>query len=370
MNHYPDTIIPEIKLTELIDIDNVRLMMESFYDLTGIPMSLTDCNDTILAGAGWQEICTRFHRTDPRTEVNCIESGTSLIADIPEGEFRLYKCRNGMWDMATPLYFGKLRIGYLFSGQFFFKDEKPDRDFFIQQAAKYNFDVNEYMDAFEKVPRVERSYIEKAEAFFIKLAATLAEIGFNKLKLEKALEDTRVLLATSQQNKFLLEEAQSIAHLGSWELDLKNDKLTWSAEVYRICGIDHLDFDPTFEGFLSVIHPDDKEAVSKAYLRSIYERLESYEIEHRIVRNNTGEIRWVHEKCNHLRDRAGNIVRSVGMVHDITERKRAEIQARELRNKLIKARNHFRRGMFMARRSPQMNTAKIVTGNKKKVNDG
>jgi signal transduction histidine kinase len=56
----------------------------------------------------------------------------------------------------------------------------------------------------------------------------------------------------------------------------------------------------------------------------VREGKDSYEIEHRIVKKNTGEIRIVHEKCEHFRDASGEIVRSVGMVHDITERKLAE----------------------------------------------
>ena len=57
---------------------------------------------------------------------------------------------------------------------------------------------------------------------------------------------------------------------------------------------------------------------------SIKEGRDHYEIEHRIVRKGTGEIRYVFEKCEHIRDATGMIVKSVGMVHDITERKKAE----------------------------------------------
>jgi ligand-binding sensor protein len=274
--HY-NTIVPEIILSELIDIGHVKSMMESFYELTGIPMSLIDMKGNILAGAGWQKVCTNFHRVDPRTEKNCIASDINLTSDIPEGEFRLYKCKNGMWDMATPLFFGKHRIAFLFSGQFFFSDEKIDTDFFIQQASRYNFNSDEYLAALANVPRLERSYIKKAQEFFIKLSATLAELGYNKLKLEKALEDTRVMLSNVTHNSFLLEEAQSIANLGSWQLDLILNRLTWSDEVYRIFGIDALEMEPTYEGFLLSIHPDDRESVENAYSRSIFESKESYQ---------------------------------------------------------------------------------------------
>lgn len=339
---YPDSIVPEIRLSELIDVDNVRSMMESFYSFTGIPMALIDHKGNVLASAGWQVICNKFHRINPITLKNCIESDIRLTAEIPEGEFRLYKCKNGMWDMATPLFFGKHRIGHLFSGQFFFKDEEPDTGFFMKQASKFGFDMKEYIEALEEVPRVERSYIEKSELFFIKLAETLANLGYVRLKLEKALDDTKVLLKNLSHQKFLLEEAQSIAHLGSWELDLRKQRLTWSDEVYRIFGIDPHEFIPSYEGFLSMVHPDDRLLVEAAYSGSVSAGMDTYEIEHRIIREN-GELRWLHEKCRHFRERDGRIVRSVGMVHDITDRKKAEAELLKSREKLISARKLYKR---------------------------
>lgn len=339
---FSDTI-PEIRLSELIDVESVRSMMEGFHSLTGIPMKITDHKGSILASAGWQEICSKFHRANPGTAENCILSGINLTADIRDGEFRLYKCKNGMWDMATPLFFGKSRIGYLFTGQFFFADEEPDTGFFMSQAAKYGFDVEEYIEALKKVPRVERSYIEKSESFFIRLAETLANLGYGRMKLEKALEDTQVLLANLRDNKFLLEEAQSIAHLGSWEYDLRRKRLTWSDEVYRIFGTDPMDFIPSYDGFLERIHPDDREAVSYAYLSSVSSGMDTYETEHRIIRKNNGETRWVREKCNHIKDREGRIVKSIGIVHDITDLRKTEAELIESRKKILCLKDMFKR---------------------------
>ncbi len=84
------------------------------------------------------------------------------------------------------------------------------------------------------------------------------------------------------------------------------------------------EFGATYQAFLDAVHPDDRDAVDGAYSGSLRERRDSYEIEHRVVRKHTGEIRVVHEKCNHIRDESGKIVRSVGMVQDITEQKKAE----------------------------------------------
>ena len=123
-----------------------------------------------------------------------------------------------------------------------------------------------------------------------------------------------------------LKRAQEISHIGSWDLDLTENKLTWSDETYRIFGLQPQEFSATYEAFLEVVHPEDRTMVDAAYTGSVREGKDSYEIEHRIIRKSTGEMRIIHEKCEHFRDASGRIIRSVGMVHDITEQKRAEAE--------------------------------------------
>jgi PAS domain S-box-containing protein len=127
-----------------------------------------------------------------------------------------------------------------------------------------------------------------------------------------------------------LNRAQEIAHLGSWEMDLTRNELIWSDEVYRIFGLAPQEFAATYEAFLAHVHPDDRTAVNEAYSESIREGRDSYEIEHRVVRSDNGEIRFVHEKCRHARDKDGQIIRSLGMVIDITDRKHTEEELRQL----------------------------------------
>jgi formate hydrogenlyase transcriptional activator len=137
-----------------------------------------------------------------------------------------------------------------------------------------------------------------------------------------------------RESGYRLEQAQRIAHLGSWELDLSRNELKWSDEVYRIFGLQPQEFGATYDAFLARIHPDDRAAVDAAYAGSLRDNLDAYETEHRIVRKSTGEIRFVHEKCDHFRDASGRIIRSVGMILDITERKQAEEKLRQLNESL------------------------------------
>ncbi len=162
-----------------------------------------------------------------------------------------------------------------------------------------------------KRPQFRPEDIELMEA-----VTRLVAMAMSRVETERAL----------RENELRLKRSQEIAHLGSWELDVVNDRLTWSDEVYRIFGLRPQEFDATYEAFLERVHPDDRAAVDAAYSGSIREGRDTYEIEHRVLRRSSGEIRYVHEKCEHFRDAAGKIIRSVGMVHDITERKHAAEQ--------------------------------------------
>ncbi len=126
----PEGDIAGLELADLIDTDSLRSMMENFYKLSGVPMALIDLQGKVLVGVGWQRICTQFHRVHPEICKHCTESDTELTRDVPPGEFRLYKCKNGMWDVATPVMVGGRHVGNLFTGQFFFEDEPVDREFF------------------------------------------------------------------------------------------------------------------------------------------------------------------------------------------------------------------------------------------------
>jgi len=117
-------------------------------------------------------------------------------------------------------------------------------------------------------------------------------------------------------------QAQALANIGHWELDLVNNSLYWSDEVYRIFGLEPQEFEATYEAFLKYVHPDDRALVNDAYAESIKEK-RGYYVEHRIVRKD-GEIGFVEERCEHEFDSDGNPLRSVGTVHDITRRKNAE----------------------------------------------
>lgn len=127
---------------------------------------------------------------------------------------------------------------------------------------------------------------------------------------------------TLQHNQDLLNEAQLLGKLGSWELNLASGELRWSDEIYRIFELDPAHFQPSYESFLNAVHPDDRNTVNQAYTDSLQNR-QPYDITHRLLLPN-GQIKWVREHCRSDFDASGKALRSVGAVQDITEQKLAE----------------------------------------------
>ncbi len=118
-----------------------------------------------------------------------------------------------------------------------------------------------------------------------------------------------------------LAEAQRIARIGSWEWDVAADEITWSAELYRIWGVTPAEFDPTYAGYLELMHADDR-AAADAAVQKAFETHGPFSFRHRVVRPD-GRVRTV-ESAGAVFVEDGRVTRMAGVGHDITERVEAE----------------------------------------------
>ncbi len=185
----PSGSYDDLDLSDIIDSESLQSLMEEFYAVTGIGSAIVDIRGNILTGVGWQDICTKFHRVNPETQQYCIESDTELVRGIAPGEFRAYKCKNTMWDIASPVVIGESHLGNVFFGQFFYEDEPVDVELFQQQARRYGFDEKEYLAALNRVPRFNREIIDNAMKFFSRLAGMISQLGYSNLQLSRALSE-------------------------------------------------------------------------------------------------------------------------------------------------------------------------------------
>lgn len=131
------------------------------------------------------------------------------------------------------------------------------------------------------------------------------------------LKLTEIALKNSEAN---LARAQAQAHIGSWVIDMAEQTLNWSDETYRIFGI-QIDAPVSYEAFISIVHPDDRESVEQAWKAAL--RGEDYDIQHRIVVD--GKVKWIRELAELEFAADGRMVRCIGTCHDITKIKEAEI---------------------------------------------
>jgi PAS domain S-box-containing protein len=149
-------------------------------------------------------------------------------------------------------------------------------------------------------------------------------IGDAFAKMLQAEVRSRRLIVSLQQRQRQLDEAQRLAHLGSWEWDLASNELTWSQELCRIFGTEKAP--AGFERFAALVHASDRERVASDVQKALRDR-RPFLLDYRIVRHD-GAVRILHANGGIVLDDEGNPLRMVGTAQDVTEMREA-MTARE-----------------------------------------
>lgn len=135
-----------------------------------------------------------------------------------------------------------------------------------------------------------------------------------------------------RRSEQLMVDTQGVAHLGTWEWDIREPTAVWSEELYRIYGLTPETYTPTYENYLALVHPDDRQRVIDATNRVFHEHV-PYSHDERVFRPD-GSVRYLHTWAHPVLDDAGNLVRLLGVCQDITDRKLAEIDRERIQTEL------------------------------------
>jgi len=160
------------------------------------------------------------------------------------------------------------------------------------------------------------------------VTVTMVTIGVDATRQQATLESL-------QRSERQLRQAQQVAQIGSWELDVVTGRLEWSGQVFTMFEIDPAQFSVSFEAFLERVHPDDREALRSAYQDSLRTR-KPYVIEHRVCLPGGG-VKWVEERCETDFDPDGRALRSRGTVQDVSARHLQDIELRRFRQMVEEA---------------------------------
>lgn len=321
-------------------MEKLRELCEDFTATVCMVTALLDLEGNILLATGWQDICTHFHRVNGGTAIRCRESDSVLAGGLRKGElYNIYKCKNGLVDVAVPITIHGEHVANFFTGQFF--TNVPDKEYFIRQAEQFGFDKESYLEALSRVPVFSEEKIRTAMSFLTKLAQLIGEMGHarkelveaNKNLAERSEELTTVNLSLQEEikerkvadkalrdseylQKTILNNIPDMAWIkdtrGKYLAANEAYALSTGRSVREIVGTTD---DNLWPSELAHKYQSDDLRVMQSASREI--------IEETLV-DTHGATRWVETIKTPLTTEGGEIFGTAGIARDISERKHAE----------------------------------------------
>lgn len=327
---------------DLIDLTVLQDLCENFSKIAHTATAVLDLDGTVLIASGWRDICTRFHRVHPTTASRCIQSDTVLAGQSSRGEpYNVYRCQNGLVDVAVPITVDGTHIGNLFIGQFFF--EPPDIEFFRNQAAEFGFDEAAYLAALSAVPIFSEEDVRRIIDCLCQLAEVIGETSLAKLrllesneKLKREIRERKKAEAALANQSALLDNVLSTIPHGIFWKDRNSVYLGCNDVFAEATGLGN---SKNIVGKTDDDLPWQREE-AEHYLRCDREVMEQgipmLDIEETLTQADGRQKTIVTSKVP-LRDKDGGILGLLGIFYDITERKLAEAERNRLEEQLRRA---------------------------------
>jgi PAS domain S-box-containing protein/putative nucleotidyltransferase with HDIG domain len=309
------------RLADLIDLALLQKMADAHYRTAGMPIGIIDAQDnTILVGAGWQDICLKFHRANPVSRTRCETSDNYIKGHLVRNEACAYKCANGLWDIGIPIIVADRHLATLFLGQFFYQGETPDREFFKRQAREFGYATVEYLAALDRVPVFSRDKVDYIIAYDRALAgfiADLAEHALAEKRTDRELRYTNTVLKAQQE-----ESTDGILVVND-----KQEMISFNKKFVEMWGIPAAVAEArSNEGSLRAIRrvlarPDEYFAL----IRRVYEHPDRKSFDEIALKDG----RIFEQYSAPMRGPDGTYYGRVWQFRDITERRRAETMLRQ-----------------------------------------
>jgi PAS domain S-box-containing protein len=336
-----------MSIKDWLEIPVLQDLFDSYYRISGFSTAILDLEGQIMVASGWQPICTQFHRKHPTTASRCLESDTALAGKLAKGEkYNIYKCKNGLVDVAVPIIVDEIHVGNLFAGQFLLTP--PDLDYFTQQAAQFGFDQDSYLAALEKVPVFPMEKIRQSMEFLTTMTTVIGNSGIAKnrqMELNRHLEeriqertaDLRIEINNRERAEIELQKSKqfSDALINSlpgvfFVFDQMGHQIRWNKNLEAVLGYSAEQIKSMRP--LDFVTEEDKEGVRQAIAHVFAEG--TTQVEARLSTIGGEIIPYLFTGFNLVQDNFNYVV-GVGM--DISERISTEKEKENLIRKLQNA---------------------------------
>jgi len=313
---------------DLVDIEQLRKTFERFSQATGFTTGIASYPEQeLLIGTGWRDICTKFHRACPVSEVHCKQSNLDLTSKLEKlKELNVRPCENGLVDGATPIIVEDMHLASLFTGQILF--EKPNIEQFKKQAEDYGYDVEAYLEALNKVPIVNENKFRNVMAFLCDMAVMLAEAGLRELRLHqmgnKSKQVEEALKESERKYRLMADNVTDV--IWTLGMDLKFTYISPAVQKLRGYTPEEAVQVPLEQTFT----PESYQKVVKIFVQEMDRDGEPGVLADRSVVleldsiGKDGGVIPVEVNASFFRDETGSPAGIIGITRDITERKRTE----------------------------------------------
>jgi len=306
--------------SELVDVQKLRGLLESFHDAFGIPLAILDFEGNVLACGGWQKACEIYHQNHPEAFAHCCRNGNALKERLEKEGQVLFECPNGLTEVCMPIAVEGNNLATFFCGQFL--TAPPDLKFFREQARQFGFEEREYLAAIELVPVVDAERLARIMAFIARFSEMLTDMGLGRLR---AITAEKARREDERRGVFALEGSRD----GVWDWNPQTGEIFVTGQMLDMFGYAPGDVPGQISGWSALVHPQDRWRVAKAIGCALRGKVDYYQCEFR-VRCSGGDYKWIISRGKVFeRGADGKPLRMIGTVRDVADRKRME---EELRN--------------------------------------
>jgi diguanylate cyclase (GGDEF)-like protein/PAS domain S-box-containing protein len=304
----------DYRLSELLDMTIIQTLAESNFRASGLPMSIIDALDTsILVSAGWQDICTKFHRANPVSHARCLESDAYVRDRLVDGETCQYKCKNGLWHIAMPIVVVGQHLATMFLTQFNFEGEGPDREFFIRQAHEFGYNLDSYLEALDRMPVFTEEKVNYILAYDRALVRFISDLAERSIKI---IETQKSLCRSEDKYRSVINNI----NIGIYR-NTPGDGLFLQSNpaMAKMFGYDSVE--EFMENSVSSTYQNPEDRIN--FIREVKQNgfVKDREL---AVRKKDGTPMWCSVTATAQYDENGDIKWMDGVIEDITERKQAE----------------------------------------------